>query len=474
MNGSLTENKRDKLKRYLVALGDEELRMLTRTIEYGRSLSMDDIPSDEILGLLRPALAELQPQHLPTLSRVLCEPFEDFFITFRPDVKRTGQIPRNFIAPFKDETAKLLDGEGEAAEQAMVAAFVAQDWEDLAARKRALWVQSTKAWKTSLSAGEDADLTKRMGGTDGMDSLNEAIASLAAAPSILQVRKIMPKKPTHDLNSGQTEDLVAVLEQANTISPGAVGIVVWTIFRRLRTGSTILPVFGRADKSQVTWAASFNDARREIEEALLAENDESAQILIRAMKANKVSTDHIFGELERYLDEADNAQEGCSALTKGKAKEQAKARIKSFSTLVEKQVVSSVNPAVSSAVDSLAELLASAGEAEGEVEDIIRKSELAAKAFARSRRVVERIGIRASYEKEKKELVKTLQRTEDKIKSWLDKSNAREEGGVGFENIIYFCRIVEMILGQKHARDTEHRLLSSAGLLKENNPNEEE
>lgn len=470
MNSNLNDAKREKLKRFLVALGDEELRALTRTIEYGRSLSMDDIPSDEILGLLRPALADLQPQHLPTLARVLCEPFEDFFISYRPDVKRTGQIPRAFIAPFTAETTALLGEESEKTEQAMVAAFVAQDWKDLKQRKADLWLHSCKAWKAQLDQGENPELIKRLGGTDGMDSLQEAIASHAAAHSILEIRRLMPKKPTHDLNGPLTEALSGALEQATTVSPGAVGIVVWTIFRRLRKGSSILPLFGRTDQSQVAWSDSFNDARREIEEALLAENDESAQVLIRAMKANKVSTDHIFEELERYLDEADNAQEGCSAHTRVKARDQAKARIKSFSGLVEKQVVKGVNPAVSSAVDSLAELLASAAEAEGEVEDIIRKSELAAKAFARSRRVVERIGIRASYEGEKKELVKTLQRTEDKIKDWLDKSNAREEGGVAFENIIYFCRIVEMILGQKQARDTEHRLLSAAGLL----PNREE
>ncbi len=457
----LAEDKKEKLKKFLAALGDNELRTLTQTIEYGRSLSIDDIPSDEILDLIRPALSDLQPEHLPKLARVLCEPCEDFFISHPQDVKRPGQIPRRIIAQFEEVTRELLDQTAGRHEQEMIAAFVSKDWSELCELKKKLWAEAAEAWEKRLSEGVDEAFRKRLSGEDGVENIREAVTSLGAAQQIIEVRKVMPKKPTLALSTDQTEKLGLILETAMEEAPEACGIILWTIFRRLKKASTIFQLFLRLDRSKTPWGTSLIKARQTIELTFLGENDERAKDLIEALKSNKTSADHIFRELDHYLKEADSAKTACSATNRAAAKEQTTARVRSLSSLVEKQVLKNVNPSVATAVNSLSELLANPQENPDELAQQIAKAEYAAMAFAKSRNVIDNIGVRTAYETARKDLTKTLKVTEDRMKRWVDEVQAKNETP-NREYLLYFCRIVEMVLGPGPARDTQRRLIPSS------------
>jgi len=455
----LAEEKKGKLKKFLTALGDNELRALTRAIEYGRSISIEDIPSDDILELIRPALADLQPEHLPKLPRVLCEPCEDFFISFPPDVKRPGQVPRSIIGTFTEMTRQLLGQTADNREQEMIAAFVAGDWSSLNDLKMQFWTDVAEVWDTRFEKGVDEELRKSLGGSDGVENLKEAVQCVAEVEQILMVRESMAAKPVVKLSSKQMEELASTLEEANQNLKSS-GVVLWTIFRRLTKASSIFALFSRLDRSKAAWGKGHSEARETIEQAFLTENDDRAKDLISALKGHKISADHIFSELDSYLDEAEHAKSGCSASNKVAAKEQTTARIRSLSTLVEKQVLKSVNPSVSAAVGALTNMLASPEREPEELETMIKQAEYAAKAFSKSRRVIDSIGVRTSYETARKDLTKTLQVTEDRMKHWVDEVHKRNEEP-SLEYILYFCRIVEMVLGPGPARNAQMRLTSS-------------
>lgn len=268
----LTDDKREKLKALLLGLGEAELRSVVHTVEAGRRVPGIDLPSDEILNILRPSLAGLRPSHLPTASRVLCEPCEDLFVAEPQGERRLGRISRALIAPYTAATAEMLGTAGEGAERRMIDAFRSEDWEGLAGLKADFRKLSVDAWSKRIAAGVDDAFRARFGGPDGIEALREAILCLRAAESIAKIRRVLPIRPAPAPDAGDWDILITMLEMTNTASPSTTGVAVWTIFRRLRDPMAIEPLLERMDRSTVHWSPSAVAAR----EAVAAELSEAS------------------------------------------------------------------------------------------------------------------------------------------------------------------------------------------------------
>lgn len=274
----LSNDKRDKLKSLLLGLDTQGLRALTRAIEYGRKVSETDLPSDEILDVIRPALAGIHPEHLPSIPRVLCEPCEDLFVPQEEgEEKWPGHIPRSIIAPYTAATRELVGKKIDGMEQRMMAAFLSQSWDELSQLKAEFWSNSAAAWMKKIEAGVDDSFREQFGGPAGIDNIKEVILCLRASEAILAVRRIQPNKPSGSLDGGQLRTLVELLERIATSARGNTGVVLLTAFRRLRDPASIQPLLDRMSKSTVTWPASATGAQAAIE-AILAEADAESKL----------------------------------------------------------------------------------------------------------------------------------------------------------------------------------------------------
>lgn len=456
----LCEVKQEKLKTLLINLGDSDIARLSQAIELGRRGAGVDLPADEILNLLRPALGDVKTPHLPTISRVLCEPFEDFFIPEKADVKRTGQMPRDMIAAFVETSRTLLGDAAQEREDAMIALFSRQDNDGLRAAKLALWQECGGVWWDHLNQTPDQDLRLAYGGADGVAAVEEAVRSIQAAPAVLRLRGALPRRPAATPPPTRIEAIAKLLRRANDDALHGDGIILWALFRRLRDGADILQVFKHMDALEGTWHDAMISARRAIEEALLTENDARAEHLIRAIKQGKIPAIDIFDEFERYLNDATRAREACHPENRETAKSLSQRRIKTLSSLIETRLIGNVNSSVEAAMSSLATLICEGKDAPEDLAATLRKSEYAATALARSRDLVEKIGARAVFERESRALETTLRRTEDRLKNWIDRTRDGHPPRTR-EYILYFVRVVEMILGSRQAQTAGDRLLKA-------------
>lgn len=454
----LCDVKQEKLKTLLIGLGDSDIARLSQEIELCRRGADEGLPADEILTLLRPALGDVKTPHLPTLSRVLCEPFEDFFILEKADVKRPGRMPRDMIAGFVETSRALLGANAQDREDAMIALFSRRDQDGLRAAKFTLWRDCGELWWDHLNQTPDKELRMAYGGADGVATIEEAVRSIQAAPAVLRLRGALPKRPSPTPAPTRVEAIAKLLKRANDDALHGDGIILWTLFRRLRDGADILSVFKQMDALDGSWHAAMVTARQAIEEALLTENDARAEHLIRAIKHGKIPAIDIFDEFERYLSDATRARESCHPENRENAKTLSQRRIKTLTSLIETRLIGNVNATVETAMSSLAALICEGKDAPEDLAATLRKSEYAATALTRSRDLVEKIGARAVFERESRALENTLRRTEDRLKNWIDRTRDGHPPRTR-EYILYFVRVVEMILGSRHAQSAGDRLL---------------
>ena len=463
---ALSPSQQKKLQKFLIALGDSELKSLTRALEFGRTMDMEGLPLDEIMEMIRPALQELRPIHIPTLARTLCEPAEDFFVNAKPDVKRPAVIHRSFIQPFVAHSRQLADGALDRLEAEMLTAFKDAQWSALDAKKRETWALALSLWKPVLEQAERSDkqakeLRAALGGSDRLEEVQEAVRAIAAAEGILELRALHPTKPIGKLKKPLADQAVDVLIRASNETPQAADMVLWTLFRRLRTPGEITILFTAMDAQRTIWATCLATARAEIEGALLLENDAAAGELVTAIKRGKLSADSLFDELERFLAEADAVKDACTKENKQVAKEKTTSHIRALSTVVERSVVTNANKNLNAALGDIVTVVKTGQESTHEIEQAIKKAEYIAAAFRRARSVVDRIGARSSYERERAAIETSMRTAEDVLKRWLDQNPGDDPDGRKREYILYFCRIVEMISGPKAADSTRRRLFTS-------------
>ncbi|MEQ8443177.1 MAG: hypothetical protein RIM33_13905 [Alphaproteobacteria bacterium] len=273
----LSPDKRDRLKSFLLGLDAQELRSLTRTIEYGRQISEGDLPSDEILKVIRPALSGIHPEHLPTVPRVLCDVCEDLFVPGEEEEKRPGHIPRSIIQPYTNATRSLVGASIDKMEQGMLAAFVSKSWDELAVLKADFWAYCSQAWLAKISAGVDDAFRAQFGGPDGIENLKEAVLCLRASDSIMTVRRILPEKQSDAMDAAQLTAMIERIEMVATSSPGDTGVVLWSAFRRLRDPQDVKPLLERMSLSTVAWPSSATAARDGIEAVLEEVEAEAAE-----------------------------------------------------------------------------------------------------------------------------------------------------------------------------------------------------
>ncbi|MEQ8604148.1 MAG: hypothetical protein RIB45_12600 [Marivibrio sp.] len=462
---ALTQSQQKKLQKFLIALGDSELKSLTRALEFGRTMDMDGLPLDEIMEMIRPALQELRPIHIPTLARTLCEPSEDFFVNAKPDVKRPAVIHRSFIQPFVAHSRALADGALDRLEAEMLTAFKDADWAALEAMKRETWAKAGALWRPALEEAERNDkkavaLRTALGGADRLEEVREAVRAIAAADGVLAVRALHPTKPIGKFKKPLADQAVDVLIRASNETPQAADMVLWTLFRRLRTPGEITVLFAAMDVQRTIWATCLATARSEIEATLLAENDAAASELVSAIKRGRLSADTLFDELERFLGEADAVQDACTKENKQIAKEKTTGHIRALSKVVERSVVTNADRNLNAALSDIVSVVKTGQETTAEIEHAIKKAEYIAAAFRRARGVVDRIGARSAYERERAAIETSMRTAEDVLKRWLDQNPGEDPDGRKREYVLYFCRIVEMISGPKAADSTRRRLFA--------------
>ena len=458
---TISDAKLKRLQQYLVTLGDGELHALTRAIEYGRTVNFQDIPAAKILEMIRPALVEIRPKHIPTSDRVLCEPCEDLFINYVPDVKREALIERKSIAPFIKKTQALLGAQLDAAEKAMIEDFKNQRWSDLEIRKAELWALADEAWRAEFAAKKSGEAQKalliELGGTDRYEDILEAAACLHVAASIRDVRLLYPNRPIVRLKKDMVDAFVSVLSQANDGSPEAAEMVVWTIHRRLKTKTDIMTVFRSMDVTKTVWTAGIRQVRDRIEKSLLQELDSTADDLATAIKRGRIAPDALFNELETYLDEMDRLKGSASKGNIDATKATALRHIRSISALVDETIIRSAKKTVTPTIETLLNLVESGTDLTDDMLDMIENAERIALSFKRVNGIADRIGAKSSFERERQVLDKMLIASENRLKLWLDQHHAANPE-LAEESVLYFCRLVEIVSGSKRAKAAKHRL----------------
>jgi hypothetical protein len=458
---TISEDKLKRLQQFLVTLGDGELHALTRAIEYGRSHNFQDIPAAKILEMIRPALVEIRPKHIPTRDRVLCEPCEDLFISYMPDVKREALIERKSITPFVKKTHALLGDKLDAVEKEMIEDFKMQRWNELELRKSELWELADEVWRAELAAKKSGEARKallvELGGTDRYEDILEAVACLQVANSIRDVRLLYPNRPIVRLKKELVEALVAVLSEANDAKPEAAEMVVWTIHRRLKTKTDIMTIFRSMDATKTVWCDGIQQVRDRIEKSLLQELDATADDLATAIKRGRIAPDALFNELETYLDEMDRLKSSTSRGNAEATKAAALRHIRSISSLVDETVIRSAKKTVTPTIETLLTLVESGSEFTDDVLDMIEKAERIALSFKRVDGIADRIGAKSSFERERQVLDKMLIGSENRLKLWLDQNHASKPE-LAEESVLYFCRLIEIVSGSKRAKDAKHRL----------------
>jgi hypothetical protein len=147
-------DKAAELQAIIGKLSPQQAAELARSVELGRALGRDSLPSARILDALRPMLRVAKPARIPSLHRLICAGFEDFLTDRSDEPRLEGLIPRASLTPWWQAIALIAGPE--------VATFDARLRERLAGPAPHLETLQHEAWEAAArwSAALGAELAK--------------------------------------------------------------------------------------------------------------------------------------------------------------------------------------------------------------------------------------------------------------------------------------------------------------------------
>lgn len=238
----------EKLKAFIAALPERELKSLAAKIELDRSENKFGIPHEAIMTLLRPHLAESQAPRIYTAQRILCLPFEDLLVFTDPDPKITGSIARASIMPMWNILMERIKSDWDPVAKAFLDAQIKGDEDTKRSTTSHLWSMAAQAlhdWDASLGndPGEIRSAAKKIGGTKRLEDIREIASVLSIADVIETMKKQLPRKPILALNQDQVTVVKKLYENIMEETPGQELYLILALIGRLSQPFPILKIF---------------------------------------------------------------------------------------------------------------------------------------------------------------------------------------------------------------------------------------
>ena len=146
------DKKFEQLQAALTTLPASEAIVLARKVETQRALGQEALPTEAILGALRPQLRQALPQRVPTLRRLAVMGFEDFLSDDDEETRVPGAIPRRSAVPWWQACERFAPQETKNY-QAELARYVgAGDWAGINRLGAEVW-RSARGWTDAILAG---------------------------------------------------------------------------------------------------------------------------------------------------------------------------------------------------------------------------------------------------------------------------------------------------------------------------------
>ncbi len=302
----MQQDRLKKLQAFLAALPERYVGPMTEAVETDR-LAGGELPHGAMLDALRPGLRKTGAKRagLPSPSRIVFEPLEDFFVNAPPAAKRAGTIARASLAPIwawmerdlkSDDIRNLV--------KPLKAAIAGRDAEARALAAKPLRSAVAAALSEGLAGAAPRSpryeaLVARLGSAHAVEDAREVAMLLAAAPVFVDVRALIPACSKRLSEA----DLVKLRELYDEVSPRlpdqSVYIPVIAMRRLARPWQVmdVLRTLGRVDNDTALCNTTLGLAG----DLLLDELQDHANFLVSA-KLGVTDTGEVLRQLGIFAD----------------------------------------------------------------------------------------------------------------------------------------------------------------------------
>ncbi len=197
----MKEEIRKSLFGLLGRLSDKKARPLAAAIEMDRLTGGSEMPHEDILDSLRPALvqAKTHPSRVTTPMRLFCEVFEDLIYVGVSVKKQRGRIDRSSLKPIWRWLAEDLMPDVHANLTEKIRAYiVASDHEKRDRAVAQLHEEAGAALVQALESNKSGtksyrELSQKLGNSRVVEDARDIAMVLSVAPQMQHLRKLFPK-----------------------------------------------------------------------------------------------------------------------------------------------------------------------------------------------------------------------------------------------------------------------------------------
>jgi hypothetical protein len=231
----MTPEKAGILKSFLGALQGQSAARLAMAVEVDRLMDGQQLPHEDILESLRPALRRDAHERTLTPLRLFCRPFQDMLITCGPrKAKQKGVIARSTLVPAWVWVSRtLVPAEATAFVRETKTLILQHRTDDALARAAAFWPVAAEGMQAALkdAAGRKA-LEKVLGNVFAVEDAMEMALLLPAGELIEKLSAALPRPVV-----SFTEPLVwaarDIYDQVVVEQPDAAAYVAVLVMNRL-------------------------------------------------------------------------------------------------------------------------------------------------------------------------------------------------------------------------------------------------
>lgn len=292
----------DQLEHLFDSLTPHAAVQLIQLIEQGRENGKDNPIFDNIMLHARSVLREagMNIDRLPSVKRVLCEPFEELLVSGRQFEKYKGRINRSSIQPIWEWLQKsLLPDEMPKLAIMMEQALKSEDTKQINIFKKRMYRLVAAALLKAISSADQSDndrekrlLGMQLGGDCVFEDAREIAAALSLADDITELKKELPQSVT-ELDGDVLNYCVTLYLKFLERAPDNPEIFLATLMSRLKYHGQILRLAKKILLKEDDASISTSDHRGG-GELLLSDLEIAVQEIGEAVRQNEPANDILY------------------------------------------------------------------------------------------------------------------------------------------------------------------------------------